>query len=70
MLDWSGVEWMDTPQTVTSTRAPAVLKTVQNRTVSVYPAGCIDSMQIVLRREFRTAALTFFFNVKLLSVSE
>ena len=24
---WSGVEWMDTPQTVTTTRAPAVLKT-------------------------------------------
>ena len=24
MLDWT--EWMDTPQTVTTTRAPAVLK--------------------------------------------
>ena len=24
---WSGVEWMDTPQTITTTRAPAVLKT-------------------------------------------
>ena len=23
---WSGVQWMDTPQTVTTTRAPAVLK--------------------------------------------
>ena len=46
-----------------------IQKTVQNQTVSVYP-GCIDAMQIVLRREFRTAALIFFFNVKLLSVSE
>ena len=29
MWDWmDGVEWMDTPQTVTTTRAPAVLKNV------------------------------------------
>ena len=26
MLDWTGLDWMDTPQTVTTTRAPAVLK--------------------------------------------
>ena len=29
MCEWSGVEWMgDTPQTVMTTRAPAVLKTI------------------------------------------
>ena len=26
MLEWTGLEWMDTPYTVTTTRAPAVLK--------------------------------------------
>ena len=28
LTGWSGVEWMDTPQTVTTTRAPAVLKII------------------------------------------
>ena len=39
MLDWTGVEWsgwMDTPQTVTTTRAPAVLKTVQSGEIWEY----------------------------------
>ena len=33
-MEWSGVEGMDTPQTVTTTRAPAVLKIFHNQVPS------------------------------------
>ena len=44
MCEWSGVDGVDTPQTVMTTRAPAVLTNKQLKFIGGVPMICITEL--------------------------